>query len=73
MREREQASETGKKDASKDVRFSLSFCDRLSGKQANNGDGWTIIRDTNLRLLLLSRLVLMESDDAKLNLHQEKL
>lgn len=51
----------------------LLFLGPALGETGVNGDGSTIIRDTNLRLLLLLRLVLMESDGAKLNLYQEKL
>lgn len=47
--------------------FCFSFWDQRSGI---NGDGWTIICDTNLSLLLL--LSHLESDGAKLNLYQEK-
>lgn len=51
----------------------LLFLGPALGETAVNGDGSAIIPDTNLRLLLLSRLVLMESDGARLNLDQRKL
>lgn len=51
----------------------LVFLGPALGETGVNGDGSTVICDTNLRLLLLSRVVLMESDGAKLNLSQEKL
>lgn len=64
------ASENGRTDVHKHAWFCFSFWDQLSGI---NGDGWTIICDTNLSLLLLlSHLAVMESDGARLNLYKEK-